>query len=90
MRVYAQIVEQRIKSHWRFPRLGIQKNLQAVVEVKIDAQGKIIDTSLVSGSGRSDFDNSVLRAVEETGELSVPPGKEIKSIKFTFNLQEQR
>ena len=88
MRIYARIVEQRIKSHWRFPRIGIQENLQAVVEVKIDAEGKIIEKKLVSSSGRNDFDNSVLRAVDETGALSTPPGKDIQTIKFTFNLQE--
>lgn len=88
LQLYARIVEQRIKSHWRFPRIGTEENLQAVVEVKIDAQGNIIETNLVSGSGRNDFDNSVLRAVEETEGLSAPPGKEINSIKFTFNLQE--
>lgn len=88
-KLYASLVEQRIKGNWRFPPVGGDANFSAEVRVRLDPSGEIADYTLVSGSGRSDFDDSVLRAVEETASLPEPP-EELDTISITFNLQELR
>ena len=88
-KLYASLVEQRIKGNWRFPPVGGDANFAAEVRVRLETSGEIADYTLVSGSGRSDFDDSVLRAVEETASLPEPP-EELDTISITFNLQELR
>jgi len=88
--IYSHIVETRIKEHWRFPSFGGSDNLQAEVELQIDAGGRIIEYALVKKSGRNDFDRSVLRAVDETEKLPSPPREDIRTIRVTFNLQEKQ
>ncbi len=88
-KLYASLVEQRIKGNWRFPPVGGAPSFSAEVRVRLKPNGEIEDYTLVSGSGRSDFDDSVLRAVEETASLPEPP-EELDTISITFNLQELR
>jgi colicin import membrane protein len=88
-KLYASLVEQRIKQNWRFPPVGGDSNFVAEVRVRVEASGEIAEYSIVRGSGRSDFDDSVLRAVEETGSLPKPP-RDLNTISITFNLQELR
>lgn len=88
-KLYASLVEQRIKGNWRFPPVGGETNFSAEVRVRLKPNGEVADYTLVSGSGRSDFDDSVLRAVEETASLPEPP-EELDTISITFNLQELR
>jgi colicin import membrane protein len=87
--LYGRIVEQKIKESWRYPQMGQGSNLSAEISIRVDSSGEITQFSLQRRSGRSDFDNSVLRAVEETGKLPPPPSREIRAITITFNLQEQ-
>lgn len=86
--IYARIAEEKIKENWRFPKIGVEENLMAQVEVEIDERGKIIRSRLVKPSGRKDFDISVLKAVQETGELPPPPAKTIDKLIINFNLME--
>jgi colicin import membrane protein len=86
--IYARIAEEKIKENWRFPKIGTEENLMARVEVEIDEKGKIVHSRLVMPSGRRDFDLSVLKAVEETGELPPPPAKTIDKLIINFNLLE--
>lgn len=87
--LYASLVEQRVKQNWRFPPVSGDPGLVAEVRVRIKPSGAIADYSLVSGSGRSDFDDSVLRAIEETSKLPEPP-QGLETISITFDLREQR
>jgi colicin import membrane protein len=87
--IFGQLVKQRIKSHWRFATLGDGPNLQAEVRITIDDSGSIQDVVLVKGSGRSDFDSSVLKAVQETESLPEPPQQDLKTITITFNSNER-
>jgi len=88
MEVYAQIVESRIKAHWRFPKVGALPDLSAVVEIQLSADGRVLGSRLVRSSGRPDFDASTKRAVEEAGQLPAPPRADLRTILITFNLQE--
>ncbi len=85
--VYAALVEQRVKAQWRYAALGSSRQLRARVVVTISAQGTITGVQLQDASGNEGFDRSVLRAVEDTESLPPPPGKKLRQISITFNLQ---
>jgi len=85
---YKEFVIGKIKENWRFPKIGVEENLVAQVEVEIDERGKIIRSRIIKPSGRRDFDISVLKAVQETGELPPPPAKTIDKLIINFNLME--
>ncbi|MFP4392256.1 MAG: TonB family protein [Desulfohalobiaceae bacterium] len=86
--IYGLQVQSRIQENWRYPSLGRQKDLAAEVEIQIDAQGEIVSFSLRNGSGRRDFDSSVLRAVQDTERLPRPPREDLREISITFHAQD--
>ncbi|MFW6315157.1 MAG: energy transducer TonB [Desulfohalobiaceae bacterium] len=86
--IYALQIQRRIQDNWRYPSLGAEKELAAEVQIEINAQGKILNVNLLSSSGRSDFDSSVLRAVEDTEELPKPPRQDLCNIRITFHSQD--
>ena len=87
IQVYGQLAESAIKEHWRFPRVG-GDNLMVRVEVRIDHTGKVLQSKILSSSGRPDFDASAQRAVQETGQLPKPPSETIRRLIINFNLNE--
>lgn len=89
-RLYAGLIEGRIKENWRFPQISNQLQLQAEVKIALDSQGRISKVNLIKSSGRDDFDRSILKAVEETKKLPPPPRNDLKTITITFNLQEKQ
>jgi TolA protein len=88
MEVYASIVEALVKKNWRYPAIGQSEELTATVEIDIDPSGAITGQRLTWGSGRPEFDASVLKAVSQTKSLPPPPTKDISRITINFNLQE--
>ena len=86
--IFGTLVEGQVKEHWRFPRLG-NLGLAAVVEIVVDPAGQVISKRVLTSSGRSDFDASCLRAVEEAGTLPDPPERKRWTVRITFNLAEQ-
>jgi colicin import membrane protein len=83
-------VERAIKKNWRFPVVGRDKNLVAVVEIRISKAGQILESRVAQSSGRPDFDNSALKAVTETKDLPPPPSDSLEALRINFNLQELR
>lgn len=86
--VYGALIRNRIQSNWRFPDMGREENLQATVKITINDQGQITGHNLIQSSGDAQFDSSVLRAIDRTGNLQAPPSPELQSIQITFHLQE--
>ena len=86
--VFAAIVGQTIKKNWRWPDYAADRNLEAVVEIELDAAGTIMESRLVEPSGRADFDESCLRAVRETRAVPPPPAKSVFIVAIHFNSQE--
>jgi len=84
MQVYGQLAESVIKEHWRFPRVG-GANL---VEVLIDHAGSVLQSKILTSSGRADFDASAQRAVQEAGQLPKPPSPDIRRLVINFNLND--
>ena len=86
--IYAQMVESRIKAHWRFPQIASRPDLSATIEITLGLDGQVQATRVVRSSGRPDFDASTERAVEEAGQLPPPPRPDLRTLRITFNLQE--
>lgn len=87
--IYAAQVKEAIRSNWRYPNLPVEQSLTAKVFLRVGPGGHITEYTLLAPSGRADFDESVLKAVEETELLPPPPG-DISEIRLNFNLQDMR
>lgn len=67
---YEELISRHIKSSWVWLS-GTQK-LFTRVEVSIAQNGQILNVSIVSSSGNSNFDNSVVRAVYKSSPVPAP------------------
>mgnify|MGYP006280457445 FL=1 len=86
-RFYGSLVKNLIKKQWRFPGVDDSGSLKARVEIQVNADGKIIDSTLLDPSGRPDFDRSVLKAIAETKQ-ALPVPEDITTIEVTFHSRE--
>ncbi len=85
--IYGEQVKNRIQKNWRWP--GFYKQvLTARVIVTLAADGKITARRLAASSGRADFDSSVLRAIDETKDLPLPP-QDLQVLELNFSSNEQ-
>ncbi|HWR02854.1 MAG TPA: TonB family protein [Humidesulfovibrio sp.] len=88
MSVYGDIVKQIIRKNWRYQTFGTETNVAVTLEIKIDPQGKILSSKVVTPSGKAGFDDSAMRAVAETQTLPPPRVKSLDTLRITFNLQD--
>ena len=68
---YYTAVYNKIYNSWVLPGYGSKRQLEAVVNIRIAKNGKILSTSFEQRSGSAYFDRSVLRAIKKAGPL--PP-----------------
>ncbi len=68
---YAKITQQ-IWQEWVYPDTG-DKNLEAVIAVKIAKDGSVTVLGLEKRSGNTLFDRSALRAISKASPVSPPP-----------------
>ncbi len=80
---YATQVVRAIRQNWRFPRLS-NIVLATTVELTVNKAGEILGSRMVNGSGRSDFDASVMRAIEDTKKLPPLPETLDATLVITF------
>ena len=80
---YATQVIRAIRQNWRFPRLS-NVVLATTVELKVNKGGEILSSRMLNGSGRSDFDASVMRAIEDTKKLPPLPETLDATLAITF------
>jgi colicin import membrane protein len=80
---YASKVIAAIRQNWRFPRLS-NVVLATTVELKVNPTGEILAARMVNGSGRGDFDASVMRAIEDTKMLPPVPETLDTTLVITF------
>lgn len=95
MQLYKVEVESRIKSNWAYPAAFMdpnkQKNLEALVVIRVNRDGGIVDSKLEKPSGNARFDESVKRAIDRSNPLPpFPEGflKTYEEIEINFNLRE--
>lgn len=68
---YAKI-RREIWQQWVFPDTG-QKNLEAIISIKITKDGTIIAQKIEKSSGNSLFDRSAIKALTKASPLPPPP-----------------
>jgi TonB family protein len=72
---YNDAIHEHIHKFWNLPQWMANANLSAVVLVFVDAQGHIIKKSVIRSSGRPEFDERALKAIESASPLPHPPSE---------------
>lgn len=78
-KIYYNLIWKRIRSVWVLPDAALagQKNLEAIIGIRISPSGQIEDIQFEKKSGNSIFDESALRAIQKSNPLPpLPPGFE--------------
>lgn len=89
--LYRRDVEDWIKSHWAYPVALNKDDLEAIIVVKAKSDGSILKWWFTKKSSNVMFNQSVLKAVEQSDPLPpFPPGYRVTHEEFeiTFNLME--
>lgn len=89
--LYKRDVEDWIKSHWAYPVALNRDDLEAIIVVKAKSDGSILKLWFTKKSSNAMFNQSVLKAVEQSDPLPrFPPGYRVTHEEFeiTFNLME--
>ena len=69
---YYSRITKEIWQHWVFPETG-DKNLEAIISIRITKDGSVQITRIEKSSGNSLFDRSALRAITKAAPLTHPP-----------------
>ncbi|MDB9822767.1 TonB family protein [Deltaproteobacteria bacterium] len=92
IRIYRMEVETLIKGNWSYPvAVQNQKKPQAIVVVKVQQDGTILEFWFKERSADAIFDQSVLKAIEKSNPLPPFPEGYIKSyeeFEINFNLKD--
>lgn len=81
---YGTQVKDAIRPNWRYPRVS-SAALVTTVELKVNQGGEILAARIINGSGRSDYDASVMRAIAETKQLPRLPETLDATLIINFN-----
>ncbi len=76
---YIRDCKDRIMRKWHVLPSVINENpdLEVVVGVRIDDDGRIKESKIMAGSGNRQYDSATLRAVRQMGSLPAPPSDKI-------------
>lgn len=86
---YTDLITAIIRKNWTFPGMADRSNLVAVVRVTLSSLGEVTGASIEKGSGRPDFDASVLAAIKiSNGQLPPPPNPSLQDLRLTFHEAE--
>ena len=92
MQIYQMEVEGWIKSNWAYPvALGDSRALQAVVVLRVKADGTVLKTRFTKTSNSDIFDQSVIKAIERSDPLPPFPEtyrKSYEEFEINFNLKD--
>lgn len=84
---YATQVVRVVRPNWRYPgRSAVE--LVASVELKINKAGQILAARVIRSSGRSDYDASIMRGIEETKQLPPLPDTLPTTLIINFSSNE--
>mgnify|MGYP006270496121 CR=1 FL=1 len=81
-------LKRHIEKNWyRPPGMDALDRMKVVIMIKVNRDGTVSNMEVVHSSGRSFFDNSILRAVRKSVPLPLPPEKYdmFKTIQISFN-----
>lgn len=89
---YFQKLKQHLHDNWNLPQWLAEANLKAQVAVRIDERGYVVEKAILTSSGHSVFDSTVLAAIDQASPFPTPPSrlKNILNVRgMTFNFPEQ-
>lgn len=92
MQIYQMEVESWIKSNWAYPvAMGDSEDLEAIVVLRVRADGTILKSRFLKSSKSDIFDQSVLKAIERSDPLPQFPEtyrKSYEEFEINFNLRD--
>ena len=80
---YIQGVARRWSQSWKVPaeiEPGVAKDLFAVIVVRIDKSGDLLEIRFVRSSGNSAFDNAIKSTWKAIGQLDPPPAEVLPQV----------
>jgi colicin import membrane protein len=80
---YHALVKERIWNEWVYPSLGDREDLECIVTITIEKDGKVVVKGIDRSSGNRLFDRSALRAIEKASPLPPPPYRMTIGLRFT-------
>ena len=86
---YSNRLQAHVKQGWRW--LNSSQRLIAKIQANLGPDGAILESRIIQSSGNSNFDDSVIRAVEKASPVPPPPTDlypEFKVVVFTFDSAE--
>jgi TonB family protein len=85
-RTYLDQVRKRVESNWKYP--ANSDDLQATVKFNLDRAGRVSELKVTKPSGRKNFDESVLDAVQTATPfpslITVLKKSEVREVEMTF------
>lgn len=78
---YSSIIVKRIRQEWVFPE-NLDRNLEAIVSIKIAKDGTIKIDKIEKSSGNPVFDRYALRAINKASPLPPPPHEMEVGVRF--------
>ena len=86
---YVASAFEKLGRHWS-PPPGLHGDFKVQVEVLVDGHGDIAGCKTRQSSGMDAFDAAACGAVEQAGNLGVPPGGKPLTLYCTFQSQRER
>ncbi|MBO4684537.1 MAG: TonB C-terminal domain-containing protein, partial [Desulfovibrio sp.] len=86
---YVASAFEKLGRHWS-PPPGLHGDFKVQVEVLVDGHGDIAGCTTRQSSGMDAFDAAACGAVEQAGNLGVPPGGKPLTLYCTFQSQRER
>lgn len=84
---YQALIIERIRREME--RAGVTDLRSARVQFSVSALGVVSDPRITGGSGSSDFDAAVLRALRSLGTLPIPPSERAETLAVTIEMRER-
>jgi TolA protein len=81
---YQDSIISRVRPNWSLPARADRRSYTAVVNIKIDRDGAILEARIIRSSGNGFFDASVMQAVAATKNLEPPPLPDYSDINISF------
>jgi TonB family protein len=81
---YQDSIISRVRPNWSLPARADRRSYTAVVNIKIDKDGAILEARIIRSSGNGFFDASVMQAVAATKTLEPPPHPDYADINISF------
>ena len=77
LRSYVATVNAAVQRRYRYPRPARRAGFQGkvVLELRVDARGRIHDVRVLSSSGYRLLDRAAVEAVEQVAEVPPPPAE---------------